>query len=629
MKTINILPRLLLFVLAIGLASAANAQCAISFFDSTYNSQADFYNTSNGGIGTMYDWSFPGGTPSSVTGVGVNNIPNVTYPSAGYYLVCLTMYDTANNCIDSLCDSIYVQPLFMISTGSGTNTACGQCNGSATVSTTGGTTPYSYIWSNGATTQTTGGLCAGIYSVTVNDANGAASYATVNILGNGAVIATATASNSAPCYADTILLSASATGGSSPYTYSWNTGETTSSIVHAPTTSTTFSVTVTDVFGCSDVATVAVTVAPQIVSSTSATAVSAIGTCDGSASVTATGGVGSLTFLWSNSATTASISSLCAGLYTVTISDTVAGCEAINFANILNPVSTCTNAINGIIFPVTESTVYLIEENAGVLSLVDSVNLTPFDSGYYYFGGLCAGTYYVKAALDASSTQFSSYLPTYYVQSALWGSATAVVASGNVTGIDINLLTGSNLGGPGFIGGLISQGANRAEGDPIVDADVILMDLNDAVLATTKSDANGEYSFENLPTGDYKVLVDLINFDPYPHTISITDENASYTTKNFSVEGGIVRPNDPVGILSNVNAQAVKVFPNPVSEQLTITGEAITSLVMFDMMGQQVMNITMNNESRFDVSVTELAQGQYMLRIESANGVSHLPVVKK
>ncbi|HLG39991.1 MAG TPA: T9SS type A sorting domain-containing protein, partial [Chitinophagaceae bacterium] len=67
------------------------------------------------------------------------------------------------------------------STSTTNTTANGSCDGSASVSATGGTPPYTYSWSNNATTQTVSGLCAGNYSVTITDAGGCGVYSNVTI----------------------------------------------------------------------------------------------------------------------------------------------------------------------------------------------------------------------------------------------------------------------------------------------------------------------------------------------------------------------------------------------------------------------------------------------------------------
>ncbi|WP_424108311.1 SprB repeat-containing protein, partial [Pseudomonas viridiflava] len=82
----------------------------------------------------------------------------------------------------------------MASTASGqTNVACfGGTNGSATVSATGGTGPYTYSWSpSGGTAATATGLAAGTYTVTVTDANGCTATRAFTITAPPAIVATA------------------------------------------------------------------------------------------------------------------------------------------------------------------------------------------------------------------------------------------------------------------------------------------------------------------------------------------------------------------------------------------------------------------------------------------------------
>src|SRR5205814_1982341 len=58
---------------------------------------------------------------------------------------------------------------------------CGSCNGSASVTATGGTSPYTYTWSNGSTTQTASSLCSGTFTVTVKDNSGCSSTTSMTI----------------------------------------------------------------------------------------------------------------------------------------------------------------------------------------------------------------------------------------------------------------------------------------------------------------------------------------------------------------------------------------------------------------------------------------------------------------
>ena len=80
------------------------------------------------------------------------------------------------------------QPTVLVATGSGTNVSCfSGNNGTATVTASGGTPDYTFLWSNGATTQSLTGLAAGTYKVIVKDANGCVKEASYTVTAPPAV----------------------------------------------------------------------------------------------------------------------------------------------------------------------------------------------------------------------------------------------------------------------------------------------------------------------------------------------------------------------------------------------------------------------------------------------------------
>jgi hypothetical protein len=88
--------------------------------------------------------------------------------SVGIYSCTIT---DANGCLDSALADID-EPTEIINTTYSTNTSCyDNCDGSISVITSGGTSPYNYIWNNGQLTQNATVLCAGFYNVTITDAN--------------------------------------------------------------------------------------------------------------------------------------------------------------------------------------------------------------------------------------------------------------------------------------------------------------------------------------------------------------------------------------------------------------------------------------------------------------------------
>lgn len=206
-----------------------------------------------------------------------------------------------------------------------TNAACfGLCDGSATVEATGGTAPYSYIWSGpgGFTgnTQLITGLCAGVYTVTVTDDLLETATASVTITEPLQMIINITG-NMATCDLNNGSVSAFVSGGTAPYTYLWSNSMTTQFGTNLGPG--VYSLTVTDGIGCSATSNITITQSPALVVS----ATSQPDTCGqglGVASASSSGGTPGYTALWSTGANMFNISNLPAGLYSVTITDSQA-----------------------------------------------------------------------------------------------------------------------------------------------------------------------------------------------------------------------------------------------------------------------------------------------------------------
>jgi gliding motility-associated-like protein len=139
-------------------------------------------------------------------------------------------------------------------TASATPTGCGpSCNGTASVTISGGVAPYTILWSNSATTANISSLCAGTYTVTVTD-NGGCSMAAQATVTNGAssINVAVTSSNETCAGACDGGLTGSASGGTGPYNYLWSDNTTFANISNK--CPGTYSVTVTDQNGCSGTA---------------------------------------------------------------------------------------------------------------------------------------------------------------------------------------------------------------------------------------------------------------------------------------------------------------------------------------------------------------------------------------
>jgi gliding motility-associated-like protein len=200
-------------------------------------------------------------------------------------------------------------------------TCNGDCDGEATISTSGGTGSFSQIWGDGQASLTAINLCAGSHSVTVTDSNGCTAETTVTINENPVVTASIASSTDVSCNGGSDgEASVTPGGGDGSYTYLWSDGQTTSTANNLP--AGTYFVTVFDGNSCEATASVTIDENPVVDASiTSSTDVTCNGGSDGSATVTPGGGTGSYTYLWSDGQTTSTANNLPAGNYFVTVFD--------------------------------------------------------------------------------------------------------------------------------------------------------------------------------------------------------------------------------------------------------------------------------------------------------------------
>ncbi len=214
--------------------------------------------------------------------------------SVGSYTVTVTDH---NGCHSN--DTITItQPPVLTVTTTPTGTSCnGGSDGSAFGTGAGGTPPYtSYLWSNAQNTDTAKNLSAGTYTLTLTDANGCTATTTATITQPPALTVTISGPQTI-CNGSSGTLIANAGGGTKPYTYLWSTGSTTDSTTVMPTSTTTYTVNITDANGCKTSTTITIAIGSPI----SIVIIGNHSICDGR-SITlcakTTGGTGGNIYLW-------------------------------------------------------------------------------------------------------------------------------------------------------------------------------------------------------------------------------------------------------------------------------------------------------------------------------------------
>lgn len=222
-----------------------------------------------------------------------------------------------NEITNAACLAVCGTPCATVST-TGSNPNCfGSATGSATASVTGGTSPYTYAWSNGGTSASISNLAAGTYTVTVTTATGCTATGS-RVVTQPTAIATSTAITPATNGQNNGVIDLTVSGGTPAYTYIWSNGKTTQDINGlAPGT---YTVTVTDSKGCTATksATVPTGTGTPITLSFAVTNATS-GSSNGAIDLTVSGGTSPFSYLWSNGATTQDLANLAAGTYAVTV----------------------------------------------------------------------------------------------------------------------------------------------------------------------------------------------------------------------------------------------------------------------------------------------------------------------
>ncbi len=298
--------------------NALTATTTIAPFTCNATTGAASVTVTGGTIPYAYLWS-NGATTAAVTGLANGN-----------YSVTITDF---NGCTITRNVSINV-PIALTGSIAATNITCnGVSNGSLSASVSGGTAPYAYLWSNGATTATISNLNTGNYTLVITDANGCAINRSSSITSPTALLAT-TSVLPASCLPNSGGASVTVSGGTSPYSYLWSSGATTANATGL--SNGNYTVTTTDALGCSIVSNVTINQPAPILVSIAGTNVSCNGGANGAATATVSGGTLPYTYNWTNSSTSASITALVSGNYTVTVSD-AAGCSANSSILITQP----------------------------------------------------------------------------------------------------------------------------------------------------------------------------------------------------------------------------------------------------------------------------------------------------
>lgn len=429
---------------------------------------------------------------------------------------------------------------------------------------------YLFFWVDGCGSSCSG--CTGV--ITESSENDNFASVPITILGNNLLVSAShtNASCNGVCNG---TLTANGSGGAGSYSYSWSgglgTGQTKSNVCAG-----IYTVTITDGNGCTNTATTTVTQPNAINVSASATNATCFGANNGTLTANASGGSGSLIYLWSGGLGTGQTkSNVPAGTYTVTVTDGN-GCTNTASATVTQPnqVNVSVNHTNLNCFGICDGTLSA-NANGGTGSF-----------NYTWSNGLgagqnktsvCPGTYTVTAtdANGCSNTATATITqPTQlFVTTTFNNPSCSTCCDGSAT-------------------------ANPSGGTP-----------------------NYSYSWSSVSTS--QTAFNLCNG---AYTVTVTDANGCTRTDlvNFSV-----------GINEQSISEFFKIFPNPTNDFIFVKGSALENIefkiTITNELGQEIKKqlIKATNhkiETKFDIR--KLSSGTYFVNITINNSTAVFKIQK-
>lgn len=331
-------------------------------------------NTSGGTLPYTYSWA-------SYVSV-LNNLAAGTYP--------VTVTD-ANGCNFSENLTITEPTAFVINDTTFKEINCfGGNDGFVNIDVAGGTGIPTYVWNPVMpNSQLQTNLPTGTYQVTATDENGCFVTETF-VLDQPQELNLTVSPGVSLCFGVSTTMQATCDGGVLPYTYLWNGAPSTASLTVTPTVTSTYVAQIQDAHNClSNTEGVTVIVSPKMVPVLSLFNNSCFNSCDGKAIYAVSGGITPLIYSWPSATNT--LSSLCAGLYTVTVTDQI-GCFVDTSFSITQPAPLAYSTTN------TSTTCW--GYNNGSASVTVQGGTQPY--WYFWSNGsnmanatnLFAGTYY-------------------------------------------------------------------------------------------------------------------------------------------------------------------------------------------------------------------------------------------
>ncbi len=500
------------------------------------------------------------------------------------------------------------------------------CNGSLQASATGGTPGFNYSWPMGLTGSDIDMLCAGAYTVTIQDNNGCIINDTHQLSDITNLYLTPTVSTISCNGLCDGSISVAATNGTAPLVYNWQDGASGNSRTNL--CPGIYSVTVMDADGSQFAYWVNLENPAPIFINFNIQDETCAGACDGIIRTNISGGKAPYTYSWTGGLTGNLSSSLCPGSFTLTVTD-ANGCTATGTAVVSGqaPVVSSYTLNSGILC-------YGASNASVTVSAIGGTSPYVFDWDNGYTGttqvGLSAGTYTVSATDANGCIDIQNFVitqPTIIVSNPTITNSACLGSTGV-----INLAPSGGVGPYSYTWGIlpnpgnVNSVTNLAAGSYTVTiSDANGCSITEAIAVSNTGGASSSGAVVSQPTC-YGNSDGSISLTPIGGTAPYTFlwSNASTASSITALAGG----NYVVTITDNAGCMRVEVFPivNPDSIKIAVTsinplcfGTCDGAISIVPSGGNGAYNVAWSNGGT-GLSQTNLCSGSYSVTVTDGNG---------
>ncbi len=507
-----------------------------------------------------------------------------------------------------------------------TDVSCsGGNNGQIVIdSISGGTPPFTYLWSTTATDNLITNLSAGTYSVTVYDSQGDSIDQAFSVDQPNPINVTDTITN-VSCNGDlTGAIDITVAGGSTPYSYSWNNFFATTEDISGVAAGN-YNLVLTDANNCNANISYTITEPDPLIMPNSVTDILCYGDSTGAINITVSGGVAPYTYNWSNSETTEDISGLGAGTYSVTVTD-ANNCNLLASYAVTEPSAL---VVSGVV-----TNVLCNGNSTGAINLTVSGGVAPYTYSWSNsatiqdISGLQAGTYQVTVT-DAN---LCTFINTYTLTEPLSATSVSVTLThvqcyGDSTGaINITVSGGVAPYTYAWSNGGITQDLSGLEATTywvtITDAntcpfvwnytinqpsEIVVTETLSHVLCNGDTTGNinitisgGAPPYINLDWSNGSTTQDISGITAGNYTVTFTDSNGCIKAESYTIS------EPPVLVVSGDATDVLCYGNNTGSIDLTVIG------------GTQAYSYTWSNSGTTQ-DISDLLADDYFVTVTDAN----------